>query len=139
MKLTGLLLVATLLFFSCNQNPSSKQAVSSVADVDKPVISFENEIHNFGTVVEGEKVEYAFIFTNTGKTPLIIEGANATCGCTVPEVPNEPIQPGAKGSIRVIFNSLGRPGLNDKVITITSNALTKETLLHLVGEVKTKN
>lgn len=108
---------------------------SSIASADAPVIKFEEEIHQFKKIKEGEKVDYSFKFTNVGKSPLIISTATATCGCTIPEPPKEPILPGKEGVIKVVFNSDGKPGINDKIITVTSNANPKVSTVHLVGEV----
>lgn len=111
---------------------------SAVAPADAPIISFERELYDFGKIEQGEKVQYDFKFINKGKTPLIISDATATCGCTIPETPKEPILPGKTGVIKVIFNSEGKMGLQDKVITITSNANPNQSMVHIVGEVLEK-
>jgi len=59
-----------------------------------------------------------------------------SCGCTVPDYPRYPVAPGKEGVISVVFNSAGKSGIQDKVITLTSNAATSTTELHLTGEVK---
>lgn len=100
-----------------------------------PVIKFDKDVYDFGKITEGEKVSYDFSFTNTGATPLIISDASATCGCTVPEVPKEPIAPGAKANIKVVFSSAGKVGLQDKVVTVTANTIPAQTQLHVIGEV----
>jgi hypothetical protein len=87
-------------------------------------IEFEVSDHNFGDVFQGQKVEFAFKFKNTGTLPLILQNVLSTCGCTVPDWPKEPIQPSEEGIIRVIFDSTARLGRQNKVITIRSNADT---------------
>ncbi|MEE1885229.1 DUF1573 domain-containing protein [Pedobacter flavus] len=134
MKSTFLLFLSVILLSACNS--ADKKNSSSINDADKAVILFENEMHNFGSVAEGTKVTHTFNFKNTGKSPLIIEDASASCGCTVPEYSNNPIQPGQSGVIKVVFDTQGRAGLNDKVITVLSNATEESVKLHLVGEVK---
>jgi len=91
-----------------------------------PVLSFEKTAHDFGTISQGDVVEEVFSFTNTGNEPLIITDARGTCGCTTPKWPHEPILPGAKGQITVGFNSAGKSGRQDKVVTITSNAVNQD-------------
>ena len=148
MKKTLLLALAALTFASCQQN-SKKEADSTVtmagandasaANVvagDAAVIRFETPNYSFGTVTQGEKVSYSYKFKNDGKSPLIITNAEASCGCTVPEVPKEPIKPGEDGEIKVVFNSEGKVGLQDKVVTVTSNGVPNVIALHLTGEVK---
>lgn len=110
-----------------------------IAEADAPKVQVEKAIYEFGEITQGEKVSYEFKFKNTGKTPLIITNASATCGCTVPEYPSHPIKPGEEGSIKVVFDSAGKLGLQDKVVTITSNANPAFEELHLVGDVKEKS
>lgn len=86
-----------------------------------PDIKFEEEEHDFGRITQGEKVSYAFKFTNTGKGNLIIASAVGSCGCTVPEYPKEPILPGQEGKINVIFSSEGKSGIQEKTITVVTN------------------
>ena len=86
-----------------------------------PAMTFEKAEYNFGEINQGDKVSYTFKFKNTGKAPLIISNARASCGCTVPEWPKEPVAPGASGKIDVVFNSAGKSGQQTKSITITTN------------------
>lgn len=132
---------ALLVFSACNRSESTTTAeVDSsgkvVAIEDAPVFKFEKEIHDFGVITMGEKVQSDFKFKNVGKTPLIITDATATCGCTKPEYPTKPIQPGEEGVIKVTFDSTAKFGLQDKVITLTSNANPGTTNLHIIGEIK---
>lgn len=88
----------------------------------KTVISFDDTKHSFGTIKEGEKVKHSYHFKNTGNAPLLISNAVASCGCTVPSYPKQPIQPGEEGDIVVEFNSKNRPGHQKKNVLIYSNA-----------------
>jgi hypothetical protein len=98
-------------------------AFAQSAKVNGPVIAFEKKTHDFGQIVQGDKVEQVFKFTNTGTEPLIITNVQVTCGCTTPKGwPRDPIQPGGKGEITIAFNSAGKIGRQDKVVTIVSNA-----------------
>lgn len=86
-----------------------------------PAFQFQEELHDFGTIKDGDVVEHVFTFTNTGEAPLIITDAKATCGCTVPEKPTQPIPVGGTGEIKVRFNSKGKPGIQNKTVTLTAN------------------
>ena len=145
MKKIFLLAFAAAALAACQQTKPAAVATDSVvkttetktvASPDAPVISFKQGMYNFGKIVQGESVHYEFKFTNTGKSPLIITNATATCGCTIPEIPKEPIKPGADGVIKVVFNSAGKMGMQDKVVTITSNGNPSTAEVHLIGEVK---
>ena len=67
-------------------------------------IKFEKTTHDFGTFSEDDpKVTCSFKFTNTGDGLLVIHQAIASCGCTVPQYPKEPIKPGESGEITVTY------------------------------------
>ena len=93
---------------------------------------------NFGNIIEGEKVEHSYIFKNTGTNPLVVFEAHASCGCTVPEKPEKPILPGETGYLKVVFNSAGKHGHNEKDINVSSNANPAFPVLKLTGEIKEK-
>lgn len=127
-----LCVLSALFFMACYNGKESNTEISSddvnISEGENgskknslPEIKFEEELHDFGKITQGEKVSYAFVFTNTGKTNLIISSAAGSCGCTVPEYPKEPILPGQKGKINVVFSSEGRSGLQEKTITMVTN------------------
>ena len=87
-----------------------------------PKVSLNKEIHDFGTIAEGEVVETEFIVTNTGEGDLLIADAKGSCGCTVPEPPKDPIKPGESAPIKVSFDSKGKPGNQEKTVTLTTNS-----------------
>ncbi|NDC41360.1 MAG: DUF1573 domain-containing protein [Chitinophagia bacterium] len=98
-------------------------------------MAFSDLNHDFGTVQEGPDATCKFTFTNNGKEPIIIQKAQASCGCTVPTYSKEPIAPGQTGTIDVAFHTQGKPaGQFNKTITVTSNAGTK--ILNIRGIVE---
>ncbi len=114
--------------------------VSSVFAQKKAVISFEETTHDFGTFAESDGIQtYDFKFTNTGNDMLVIHQAIASCGCTVPQFPKEPIRPGESGVIRVSYNGSGKfPGHFKKAVTIRSNATADMVRLYIEGEMTEK-
>lgn len=136
--IAGLIFIIT--FFSCNirnaRNHGDVQAANlNPQFTDSTTVQMIDSVYNFGTVTDGEKVEYSYRFKNTGKKSLIVSSAVASCGCTVPEKPEEPIKPGETGFLKVVFNSKGRVGEVHKEITVTSNAYPKFPVLQLTGQV----
>ena len=133
------LIAVSMMATSCNHGnktvTTTVAADGTIANANAPVIKFDKDSYNFGKIKQGDKVSYDFKFTNTGKTPLIITDAVASCGCTKPEWPKEPINPGDAGVIKVVFNSAGKSGMQDKLITITGNTNPSQNLVHLTGEV----
>lgn len=115
------------------RNPVSLSGRSSPEQA--PVITFQDTLFNFGEVEEGEIVEYAFVFKNTGKGPLLISRARSTCGCTVPEWPENPIPPGGTGKITARFDTEGKAGIQLKPITISANTLQGSSKVYLSGKV----
>ena len=99
-------------------------------------IQFEKMDYNFGKIKEeAGPATFNFKFTNTGKIPLIIQGVEASCGCTTPEWSKEPILPGKTGFIKVSYNPDRRPGVFTKSITVNANAQKSPYVLTITGEV----
>lgn len=132
--------------FSCNDKASQGNGIDSDAvsnsgsangkvNTDQPAMTFEEEVFDFGTIVQGEKVSHAFMFKNTGKKSLIISSAQGSCGCTVPEWPKEPVQVGASNKINVVFNSEGKSGIQEKTITLVTNCEPATRLLRIKAEI----
>ena len=136
-QFTLLLLIA--LFTSACSSSNNNEGKATVDKATAPIMTFAKESHDFGQVNEGDKIVFDFFFTNTGKSALIISSATATCGCTVPEYPKQPLAPGKTGIIHVVFNSAGKSGMQNKIITLTTNTFKGNEELHLVGNVKPKN
>jgi hypothetical protein len=87
-----------------------------------PTITFPTKTHDFGTISEEDgTATYDFVFYNKGDAPLIILKAVASCGCTTPIFTKEPIAPGTSSSIKVTYNTLGRPSTFHKTITVYTN------------------
>ena len=84
-------------------------------------IKFDELAHSFGNIIEGELARYEFKFTNTGTEPLVLTNVQASCGCTTPKWPREPIAPGQTAVISAEYNSNGRPGSFTKNIFVHSN------------------
>jgi hypothetical protein len=101
---------------------STYVSAQTAAKVNGPVITWVKNTHSFGDIYQGDKVEQIFTLTNTGNEPLIISNVQVTCGCTVAGYPKEPIQPNGKGEIKIGFNSTGKMGMQNKTVTVISNA-----------------
>ena len=102
-----------------------------------PVIEFEKEIHDFGKVIQGERVTYNFKFENTGKADLIISHVSSSCGCTIPKFPKVPIKPGEQKIMSVTFDSGGRKGKQNKTVTVVSNCQPNKTIVRIKAMVIT--
>jgi len=139
----GLMLVGS----SCKDKASNKVVADNVSnastrdEVSKklPVMSFEKQEHDFGSIVQGTPQETVFSFTNTGDAPLIITDAKSSCGCTVPQYPkNTPIAPGETGELLVKFNGSGKNQVT-KTVTVTANTEKGSELLRIKAFVTPKD
>lgn len=90
--------------------------------------------HDFGSLTKGEPATVEFTFKNPGMIPLIVTDVKSSCGCTVPSYPEEPIVPGASGTIIVTYDAKtsGHFSKSIKVFTNTSDGFTE---LFIKGEV----
>lgn len=105
------------------------------ATVAGPAITFEESTFDFGDINQGDKVEHIFNFENTGDAPLVITNVQTTCGCTATDWKREPILPGETSTIKVNFNSAGKMGRQNKVITIVSNSVAPLNQIKIVTNV----
>lgn len=138
--------VASLESGNTAENLPSKSNVKLASNPQKindnaprAVFSIQSLEFDFGTVSEGDIVNHIFEFTNTGKSPLVIDKATASCGCTVPEWPKNPIGVGETGEIKVRFDTKGKPNQQIKTISITANTEPTLTRLRIKGFVTPKS
>ncbi|MFM1744878.1 MAG: hypothetical protein RLZZ630_815 [Bacteroidota bacterium] len=139
MKKSILIAVCSVMLSASVNAQSDKAAAPSTAPADNKNAAemvFKAEEYNYGTIKQGESVTHEFTFVNNGKDDLIITNAQGSCGCTVPQYPKEPVKTGESGTIKVTFNSAGKMGLQDKTVTITSNAKNSPRILHIKGTVE---
>ena len=102
----------------------------------KTTVKFASYDHDFGTINQDSENAYVFKFTNTGTEPLIIQSANGSCGCTVPEYPKEPIAPGANGEIKVVYKPGKQKDAQAKTVTVVANTEPQQTTLRINANVK---
>ncbi len=157
LRLLGLVIGLLLLLFSCKKEQSDitvgklkdgeslSDIISSPLDENDDIdtvnvaeMNFEKNTFYFGEVIEGEKVNTTFYFTNSGKKPLLIKDARSTCGCTVPTYPKEFIAPGSRDSIQVVFDTKNKMGYQNKAVTLIANTYPNKTIVYLKGKVKEK-
>ncbi len=140
MKKYILVLLVSSTFIACNVRRNDKvvdDAVkqSATAMLDTTMVQLIDSVYNFGKITDGEKVTFNFRFKNVGAKPLVITSTSASCGCTVPEKPERPVLPGETGFIKVVFNSKGKTGHNEKNITVMANTNPAFPQLVLTGDV----
>jgi len=133
----------TSITLSCNRIESKDSASMSKEDslaaiANAPIIEFDKDVIDFGTITEGDTVQHDFIFKNVGKSALQIKDVQVQCGCTVASKPEQPVGIGQSSKITVKFNSKGKVGINKKFITVYSNAEPAQNMLAFTAVVKAK-
>ncbi|MBL6659922.1 MAG: DUF1573 domain-containing protein [Crocinitomicaceae bacterium] len=112
---------------------------ASKANVPTTSLKFDKLSHDFGKVKEESDNKTVFKVTNTGKFPLIIDAVKASCGCTTPSKPTEPIGPGKSDKIEVVFHpNVGQLNKQSKTVRVTANTEPKETVLKISAFVEKK-
>ncbi len=129
-----ILSLSILLASAAVINAQTADGATPIQNENAAVISFEQEVVDYGTIEQGADGVREFVFTNTGKSPLIISNAVGSCGCTVPTWPKEPIKPGQKAAIKVKYDTK-RIGAINKSVTITSNATEPTKIIRIKGTV----
>ena len=145
--LLSALILALCLFTACNNDNGDDGKIStdlvtnpkSAAQPSnrQPVITFEKTEHDFGAILQGERVTYTFHFTNTGNEPLIISNVNTSCGCTIGDFSRAPVAPGKSGTIKTTYDSKGHHGVQNRTLTVVSNTNPNRNVLRLKATVKT--
>jgi len=121
MKKISLIFLAFAFLFACKSSTKEIEGKTNTNSSGKAKFEFVDEVHDFGNITQGERVEYNFKFKNVGDADLVIKTAKASCGCTSPEYKKDPIKPGEEGNISVTFDSSNREGNQYKTITVTAN------------------
>ncbi len=140
-----LFLVIVLIIQSCgnsNNNGISTDVVKNTKSAVKLAepgtaanIQFDEIVHDFGTMIQGERVVYSFQFVNTGGSDLIITKVSTSCGCALVEYTDKPIPAGEVGNIEVAFDSKGKKGMQNKSITVLANTEPNSITLRIKAKV----
>jgi len=102
-----------------------------------PAILVEESEHEFGKVIEGDEVAHTFVVSNSGDAPLEITKVRTSCGCTVADYTETPIDPGTTGTIDVVFKTKAKRGKQNKRVYVHSNDPRSPRLdLYLKGTVE---
>lgn len=114
---------------------ADETAEEKVDPATAAVYSMESDVYDFGDVQAGEKTTKTIEFTNTGKSPLVIKNAKASCGCTVPKYSKEPVLPGEKGTLDVTFKAPKTNGKQSKTVTLTTNTVKGRDVFRISANV----
>lgn len=142
-----LLIIFILLFVSCKnttkpqtnpydeliQNPMT--ANKAMDTINIPKLYFSESKYDFGTIQQGDSVIHEFVYYNKGLAKLLITNVSSSCGCTVPKIYKDQLEPGDSSILRVVFHSKDKIGYQEKKTTLFANTFPPETEIVLVGYV----
>jgi hypothetical protein len=125
-----------------SQNQTSGEIINQEPAGPLTNIKFKEEAYDFGTVKDGVLVEHEYEFVNDGDNPLVLKNVKASCGCTTPSWPRDPIAPGKTGRIHAAFDTKGRGSeggsVQNKTITVIGNFEGGSIVLTLRGLIDIK-
>ncbi|MCW3117100.1 MAG: hypothetical protein JWM28_1182 [Chitinophagaceae bacterium] len=98
------------------------------------VIKMNTEKYDFGKIKQNVPVTYYFEIKNTSDKAIVVENSWGSCGCTTPEKPKEPIQPGQTAKLKVQYNAAA---LNhfEKDVYIKLAGVEQPKTIKITGEV----
>ncbi|MFO7723357.1 MAG: DUF1573 domain-containing protein [Bacteroidales bacterium] len=126
--LQAVLILTALLLMNTGLNSSPRSG---------PKIVFDQVIYDFGTIKKNADGTCTFHFANKGEGPLVITKVTASCGCTVPSYPKEPILPGQSSGVKVAYNTKN-VGVFTKTISVSTNDPVNSTVVLTIKGTVTK-
>ena len=127
-RMLGSMLMFLAFFSACSDDPEAR------AKHHGEELWFEEQLHDYGEITVDSDGIWSFVFKNLGKEAIVINRVRSTCGCTVPDWPREPVEPGASGEITVEYNTAGT-GTFLKSVYVYSTAANSPVKLQIKGKV----
>jgi hypothetical protein len=132
-KVLLLIIYGLFMTFIVNAQSADSKTPVTPAIPKEEILQLKENGYSFGKIPQGRPVLHVFEITNIGKTPLLLENVQASCGCTTPEWSREPLAPGATAPIKVGYNAYAEGQFNKTVTIFYNNGQTKALIIS--GEV----
>ena len=97
---------------------------------------FPESSFDFGLIQQNDSVVHEFSFYNKGNAILFITNVSSSCGCTIPKIYKDKLQPGDSSKLKVVFNSKDKIDYQEKKITIFANTFPPQSEVSIFGYVK---
>ncbi|HAQ65183.1 MAG TPA: DUF1573 domain-containing protein [Bacteroidales bacterium] len=130
-------MVTTTVMVSAQNQPTTTAKAApqeQAVNPDKPVATFDQTLIDMGEIPQGIPKSVEYKLTNSGKDPLLITTAKASCGCTNLKYSSEPLLAGKSTNISATYNAAAAGGFS-KTITVITNADNKPVILTFKGKV----
>lgn len=113
---------AAILFMNRKEAPKKTlPGFSPTPGIALTKVQWMDTVIHLGKVIEGDSIPVIFRFRNTGNHRLIVSGVAASCGCTLPQKPEKPIEAGKEGFIKAYFRTKGNLGYQRKKLLVYMN------------------
>jgi len=118
------------------------QAVTSKASPPQPPplststdLEADPSTHDFGTVLQGRKVEHTFTLRNKGNKPVRIREVSSSCGCAAAMLSTRDVVPGKTTQLKVTFAAGGARGRFNKAVRVVCAGPSPPLILRVSGRV----
>lgn len=106
--------------------------IATPFDAESKVEWLGPTLHEFGDIYHHEPAVHRFEFRNVSKTPIIIDNARPSCGCTIPTWSEEPVLPDSVGVLEVEYDARDL-GYFKKKVKVYFSGQRKAEILYLEG------
>lgn len=117
--------------------PAKEIKINMMEKKNGPIMTFEDDKVDYGTIEQHGEPLRVLKFTNTGTEPLVIKNARGSCGCTVPKWKKEPIMPGETSELEIRY-ATNRLGKINKKVTVTTNEGGEPHVIKVIGNILKK-
>lgn len=123
------ILIVSILSGCTNTKSSVEKEEASIVEsnfektqMNNSIMTFDNQIVDFGTLPSDTIVEAKYTFQNTGVDTLIIQDIIADCTCMGEHTSNKVIPPGEKGFISISLDTHGKSSGQRLYSTVKTNS-----------------
>lgn len=117
--------------------PNTEKSGETVNLDTIPRLFFDKYNYDFGHMYRGVNFYHSFKYTNFGGLPVVISHIEVSPDCKLMIGPNQVIQPGESGIIRLKVRMRGRVGVQHRSVVLSTNdPVTPEITLGIHGSVR---
>ena len=104
---------------------------------DAPKMVIDTNVYNFGKIKKGQKINFSFTISNTGKNDLLIRRIKSNCVCILTNLEKLKLKKGESTKLSVEFHTEGRTGEQLKSVELITNDPKKPNVTLIIkGEIK---
>lgn len=128
------LALGIVLFFFIRCSSSITKEENERESTARSELIVSDPIYDFKHIKLNDSVSHVFKITNISKRPIKILAVNSSCGCTVPSLKDDVVEPDETNEIKVLFKPQAI-GQIDQEIVLRTDGKTSFYVLGLIGKV----